>query len=175
MLARIVTWVGDQICGRSSMEEHRVANAKAPDRYRSAAPICLVSKSGDCPALKAQRGWFESNARHQYGVAAGAELIPARSMRWVRFPVTPPIILVNRPRWMGLTVNQDAAGSNPATRANMQPSSKGRTPLSQSGSAGIDTRWLLHSSSRSSIGGAPGYEPGGMQVRILSGRPVYSV
>ena len=26
-------------CGRSSMVEHRVANAKTPDRYRSAAPI----------------------------------------------------------------------------------------------------------------------------------------
>jgi hypothetical protein len=46
------------------MAEQRVANAQTPDRYRLAAPIRPVSKSGDCPALKAQRGWFETNAGH---------------------------------------------------------------------------------------------------------------
>jgi hypothetical protein len=44
-------------------------------------------------ALQATRAGFDSQSVHQF-------------------------IPVNRPWWMGLTVNQDAAGSNPATGAN---------------------------------------------------------
>ena len=51
---------------------------------------CPVSKSGDCAALKAQKGRFESDAGHQFGAAAGAELSLARMMCWVRFPDAPP-------------------------------------------------------------------------------------
>jgi hypothetical protein len=52
---------------------------------------CPVSKSGDCAALKAQKGRFESDAGHQFGAAAGAELSLARMTGWVRFPDAPPI------------------------------------------------------------------------------------
>ena len=83
--------VAHHLCGRSSKAEYRGANAVTRVRLSSSAPNqCPVSKSGDCAALKAQTGRFESDAGHQFGAAAGAELSLARMMGWVRFPDAPP-------------------------------------------------------------------------------------
>lgn len=65
----------------------------------------------------------------QFGRATGLHPVDGGS--------SPPdsTIPVNRPRWVGLTVNQVAAGSNPATGATPL-SSNGRTPPSQGGNTG---------------------------------------
>ncbi len=77
-----------------------------------------VSKSGDCAALKARRGRFESDAGHQFGDGTRVQTILARSSWWERYPLSPPIIPVKRTGCVHPTVNRTAAGSNPAAGAN---------------------------------------------------------
>lgn len=46
------------------MVERHLAKVGTPDRYRLAAPIRPVSKSGDCTRLKSGGGLFESGSGH---------------------------------------------------------------------------------------------------------------
>jgi hypothetical protein len=66
------------------------------------------------------------------------------------------------------TVRRDLRTRSAENRTVAQPTRHLRSQRSNMGSTPIRRT----NSSRSSNGRAPGYEPGGMQVRILSGRPV---
>ena len=132
----------------------QAAPSSHQDARERAGVICIKTRvnallgrpPGRRDALQATRAGFDSQSVHQF-------------------------IPVNRPWWMGLTVNQDAAGSNPATGANCDVLLAARHLRSQRSNMGSSPIRRTNSS-RSSIGRAPGYEPGGMQVRSLSGRPI---
>ena len=98
---------------------------------------CPVSKSGDCAALKAQKGRFESDAGHQFGAATGAELSLARMIVLGSIPrCSTKFIPVKRTGCVHPTVNRTAAGSNPATGANCRVRLLARIPGSQPGEMG---------------------------------------
>ena len=87
-----------KMCVNALMFLHQDARERADARK---ANHSLGWPPGRRDALQATRAGFDSQSVHHF-------------------------IPVNRPRWMGLTVNQDAAGSNPATGANLRRSASGQ-------------------------------------------------
>lgn len=69
-MPRGVRFAGCPPRGQKITEVGECATLSAGVRLPVSAPIRPVSKSGDCRALKARRGRFESDAGHQYGPLA---------------------------------------------------------------------------------------------------------
>ena len=142
-------------------------NARAPlavTRVRTLVvrTKCPVSKSGDCAALKAQKRSVRIQTPDTNSGRPLGRSDPLQERRaGFDSQIAPPIIPVNRLGGCGLTVNRDAAGSNPATGANLPRSSTGQASGFSARQHGIDTHTSAPVSSRSSTGRAPGYERGG--------------
>lgn len=105
---------------------------------------CPASESGDCAALKAQKGRFESDAGHQFGGSRWGGVIPCKDDVLGSIPrCSTKFIPVKRTGCVHPTVNRTAAGSNPATGANLPRSSTGQDTGFSARRNGIDTHTRL--------------------------------